>query len=128
MAERYVGLDEEGRIDDAVLRDAIVQNEMDTRAFGLTVQRAADVARAGDQPGPDSSMFKIYGTEVNMRRHEILVRTMGPQATGWQGSGFDEDELELTKAWLRTRGNSIEGGTSEIQLNIIAKRVLGLPD
>ncbi len=128
VAERYLGLDAQGRIDDPILRDAVVQNEMDTKAFGLTVQRASDVARVGDQPGPDSSMFKIYGTELNMRRHEILVRMMGPQATGWEGPGYDEDELDLTRAWLRSRGNSIEGGTSEIQLNIIAKRVLGLPD
>jgi acyl-CoA dehydrogenase len=128
MADRYVGLDAEGRIDDTVLRDDVAQNEMDTKAFGLTVQRASDAARAGHQPGPESSMFKIYATEVNMRRHEIMVRMMGPQATGWDGPGYDEDETELTKAWLRTRGNSIEGGTSEVQLNIIAKRVLGLPD
>ena len=53
---------------------------------------------------------------------------MGPQATGWDGPGYEEGELELTKDWLRSRGNSIEGGTSEIQLNIIAKRALGLPD
>ena len=73
-------------------------------------------------------MFKVYGTELNKRRHELLVRLIGPQALGWEGPGFDEDELALTRDWLRSRGNSIEGGTSEIQLNIIAKRVLGLPD
>jgi alkylation response protein AidB-like acyl-CoA dehydrogenase len=128
LAERYVGLDGEGRIGDPVLRHDVAQNEMDTKAFALTLQRAADAARAGHQPGPESSMFKIYGTEVNMRRHEILVRMLGSQATGWEGPGYDADELDLTRAWLRTRGNSIEGGTSEIQLNIIAKRVLGLPD
>jgi alkylation response protein AidB-like acyl-CoA dehydrogenase len=52
----------------------------------------------------------------------------GPQAVGWEGGGFDEEELAATRAWLRSRGNSIEGCTSEIQLNIIAKRVLGLPE
>jgi len=128
MADRYVGLDSDGRIDDPVLRHDVVQNEMDAKAFGLTLQRTRDAARAGHQPGPESSMFKIYGTELNMRRHEILVRMMGPQATGWDGAGYDDEELDLTKAWLRTRGNSIEGGTSEVQLNIIAKRALGLPD
>ena len=128
LAERYVGFDEKGRIAEPVLRSDIAQNEMDTRAFALTVQRTRDAARAGHQPGPESSMFKIYATETNMRRHEVMVRLLGPQATGWEGAGYDEDELDLTRAWLRTRGNSIEGGTSEIQLNIIAKRVLGLPD
>lgn len=51
-----------------------------------------------------------------------------PQALGWEGEGFEPGEIKLTREWLRSRANSIEGGTSEIQLNIIAKRVLGLPD
>ena len=52
----------------------------------------------------------------------------GPQALGWEGPGFTPEELGMTRDWLRSRGNTIEGGTSEIQLNIIAKQVLGLPD
>lgn len=127
LADRYVGR-KGGRIADSSLRDEIVRSEMDTRAFGLTVQRVRDAAKAGQQPGPESSLFKIYATEVNMRRHELMVKIMGPQALGWEGPGFEQDELDLTRDWLRSRGNSIEGGTSEIQLNIIAKRVLGLPD
>jgi len=63
-----------------------------------------------------------------MRRRELMLSIAGPQALGWEGAGFEESELTLTRDWLRSRGNSIEGGTSEIQLNIIAKRVLGLPD
>jgi alkylation response protein AidB-like acyl-CoA dehydrogenase len=57
-----------------------------------------------------------------------MVRIAGAQGLGWEGPGYDDDEIALTRQWLRSRGNSIEGGTSEIQLNIIAKRVLGLPD
>jgi len=127
LARDYLDVDAE-RIADPILRDAIVQNEMDSRAFALTVQRARDAAKAGHQPGPESSLFKVYGTELNKRRTELMVRIAGPQGLGWQGEGFDERELTLTRDWLRARGNSIEGGTSEIQLNIIAKRVLGLPD
>jgi alkylation response protein AidB-like acyl-CoA dehydrogenase len=56
------------------------------------------------------------------------VRIAGPHGLGWEGSGFGDEELQRTREWLRARGNSIEGGTSEIQLNIIAKMVLGLPD
>ena len=60
---------------------------------------------------------------------EILLGiVIGPEGLGWEGPDFDEDELKITRDWLRSRGNSIEGGTSEVQLNIIAKRVLGLPD
>ena len=123
-----IGLDAEGRLADASLRQRVAQTEMDTRAFLLTTQRARDAAKAGHGPGPESSMFKIYGTELNQRRMELLVSIAGPQALGWEGPGFDERELDLTRQWLRSRGNTIEGGTSEIQLNIIAKRVLGLPD
>jgi alkylation response protein AidB-like acyl-CoA dehydrogenase len=102
--------------------------EMDTRAFGLTMQRTRDAAKAGHQPGPETSIFKVVGTELNQRRQELLVWLAGPQALGWEGPGFDDEELQTTRDWLRSRGNTIEGGTSEIQRNVIAKRVLGLPD
>ncbi|MEB2346483.1 MAG: acyl-CoA dehydrogenase family protein [Deltaproteobacteria bacterium] len=127
-AREAVGVAADGALADASLRHRIAQAEMDTRAFVLTTQRARDAARAGHAPGPESSMFKIYGTELNQRRMELQVSIAGPQALGWEGPGFDEAELDLTRQWLRSRGNTIEGGTSEIQLNIIAKRVLGLPD
>ncbi len=126
-AAEYVGRDG-SRLADPTLRDRLAQNEMDARAMALTTQRAKDAAKAGHAPGPESSMFKIYGTELNQRRQELLLSIAGPQALGWEGEGFDPDELTLTREWLRSRGNTIEGGTSEIQLNIIAKRVLGLPD
>jgi alkylation response protein AidB-like acyl-CoA dehydrogenase len=127
LARQY-GFGEQGALEDAVLRDEIAQLEMDERAFHLTVQRSRDAAKAGHRPGSESSLFKVYGTELNMDRHELMVRIAGAQGLGWEGPGFEEDEIALTRQWLRSRGNSIEGGTSEIQLNIIAKRVLGLPD
>jgi alkylation response protein AidB-like acyl-CoA dehydrogenase len=125
---RQHGLGGDGELDDAVLRDEIARNEMDERAFSLTIQRSRDAARAGHQPGPESSIFKLYGTELNKRRLELMVRLAGPEGLGWEGPGYRDEDLALTRNWLRSRGNSIEGGTSEIQLNIIAKRVLGLPD
>jgi alkylation response protein AidB-like acyl-CoA dehydrogenase len=116
------------RVADAALQQRMAQYEMDTLAFKLTTDRSRDAAKAGRPPGPESSMFKIYGTELNQRRQELLLSIAGPQALGWEGAGFEERELTLTRDWLRSRGNTIEGGTSEVQLNIIAKRVLGLPD
>ena len=127
LAKKYVGLDGV-ELCDASLRHEVAQSEMDTKAFKLTVQRARDAARAGHQPGAESSMFKLYGTELNMRRTELMARIAAAQGLGWEGPGFDQDEIDLTRNWLRARGNSIEGGTSEIQRNIIAKRVLHLPD
>ena len=126
-AAEYVGRDGD-RLGDAMLRDRIAQVEMDGRALGLTTQRANDAAKAGHPPGPESSMFKIYGTELNQRRMEVRLSVAGPQALGWEGPGFSPEEILMTREWLRSRGNTIEGGTSEVQLNIIAKRVLGLPD
>ncbi len=127
MAKTHMG-ERDGEVSDPVLRDRITQLSMDEMCFKLTVQRNADNIKAGHRPGPESSLFKIYGTELNQRREELMLSIRGPQSLGWDGEGFDEDELTQTRTWLRSRGNSIEGGTSEIQLNIIAKRVLQLPD
>ncbi len=127
LARRYIA-GSEARIADPLLRDRITQADMDQACLDLTLKRSQDSMKAGHKPGPETSIFKYYGTESNMRRRELMVAIAGPQALGWEGPGFAEDELTLTRDWLRSRGNSIEGGTSEIQLNIIAKRVLGLPD
>ena len=94
----------------------------------MTQERAALESVAGMAGGAASSMFKYYGTELNKRRQELAMEIKGSQGLGWEGAGFDESELQTTRSWLRSKANSIEGGTSEIQLNIIAKRVLGLPD
>jgi alkylation response protein AidB-like acyl-CoA dehydrogenase len=127
LARRYLG-EEDGALADPVLRDRIAALEVDRRCFELTLSRSRDGMKAGHKPGPETSIFKLYGTELNQRRRELMVQIAGPQGLGWEGDGFAEDELRLTRDWLRSRGNSIEGGTSEVQLNIIAKRVLGLPD
>ena len=127
LARRYVG-DRNGRVADPIVRDRITQVEMDQACLDLTLARARDGAKAGHRPGPESSIFKLYGTELNQRRRALMAEILGPQALGWEGPGFEDEELRVTRDWLRSRGNSIEGGTSEIQLNIIAKRVLGLPD
>jgi alkylation response protein AidB-like acyl-CoA dehydrogenase len=127
-ARKHVGADARGRIRDGSLRDRIAQLTMDKTCLELTLKRTKEAAKLGQQPGPESSIFKYYATELNKDRTSLLVGILGPQALGWEGEGFDESEIDATRAWLRARGNSIEGGTSEVQLNIIAKRVLGLPD
>ncbi len=82
----------------------------------------------GKAPGALSSMFKYYGTEQNKGKFELLLSILGTQSLGWEGDSFSGEELTTTRGWLRSKANSIEGGTSEVQLNIIAKRILGLPD
>jgi alkylation response protein AidB-like acyl-CoA dehydrogenase len=127
-AQQYLGVDESGKIADAPLRSQILAHRMNDRAFGLTTRRSVEESATGNAPGATSSMFKYYGTEQNIGKYDLLLSVMGTQSVGWSGDGFDDEELNTTRAWLRSKANSIEGGTSEVQLNIIAKRVLGLPE
>jgi len=117
-----------GRIADPVLRDRIASFAIDAHAFQLTRARAAEAADSGSSPGPASAMFKYYGTELIKRRYEVTIAAEGVQGLGWDGDEFSPDELRRTSEWLRSKAGSIAGGTSEVQLNIVAKRVLGLPD
>ncbi len=128
LALQYLGADN-GRIADPAIREQVLVQNMNDRAFSLTMQRSADLRKSGKAPGAESSMFKYYGTEQNKKRFEVLLNIMGTRSLGWDAdTAFTEFELDITRAWLRSKANSIEGGTSEVQLNIIAKRVLGLPD
>lgn len=127
MAKAYAG-ERDGRIADPVLRDRIAAHNMNDKAFQLTLARAAEEARAKEAQADLSSMFKYYGTEQNQRKYELMLSVAGLAGLGWSGDAFGESELRITRQWLRSKANTIEGGTSEIQLNIIAKRVLGLPD
>ena len=127
QAKTYHG-ETKGRIGNPVLRDQIARHRMNVASFLLTTRRAEEETAVADGPSATSSMFKYYGTEQNKERFNLMLRIMGSSSLGWEGEGFGEDELSTTREWLRSRANSIEGGTSEVQLNIIAKRVLELPD
>ncbi len=127
LAKAYRG-ETDGRIADLVLRDQILRHRMNVTALLTTTRRVEEERAMSDGPSATSSMFKYYGTERNKERYDLLLRIMGTNAFGWEGDEFSSDELNTTREWLRSRANSIEGGTSEVQLNVIAKRVLGLPD
>jgi acyl-CoA dehydrogenase len=126
LAVESLGKDATGRLANSVLRQSIAQYQLDTLAFGATMARMGDEAKAGQGLGAASSIFKYYGTELNKRRNELNLAACGESALGWEGAAYHDGQL--SRDWLRSKGNSIEGGTSEVQLNIIAKRVLGLPD
>lgn len=117
----------EGRLPDEVIRQDIARLAMDTECFRYTIEAVQAQASAG-APGPESSILKVYGSELKQRRHDIAMRILGPRSLGWEGPGFEDSELQTAREWLRSRANTIEGGTTEIQLNIIAKRVLNLGD
>jgi acyl-CoA dehydrogenase len=124
IAAKEIGL-LDGILADGGMRTDIVRHEMDAWAFALTMERVMDETKAGQGTGALSSMLKYYGTELNKKRRELIMSTCGTKALVWEGEGSHDGDS--AKEWLRARANSIEGGTSEVQLNIIAKRVLNLP-
>jgi acyl-CoA dehydrogenase len=114
-----------GMLSNTPLRADIARFEIDERCLELTIERARDEVKAGVSLGASASMFKYYGTELNMRRQELLMAIGGHDGLVWEGGASHDGHAP--RAWLRSKGNSIEGGTSEIQLNIVAKHLLGLP-
>ncbi len=124
----YVGVDEDGRLLDRELRLKITNHLMEARSFQLTVRRAADEAKSNQGPSAATSIMKYAGAKIAQDRNELLVEAMGHQGLGWAGEGFSEPEITAFRTMLRSKANSIEGGTSEINLNVVSKRVLGLPD
>lgn len=128
LAKRYIGEDAEGRIADPDLRRRLILNSMRSRAYSQTFQRAAREAKAGTGTSPALSAVKNLGSDVSQERGELIVEILGNRGLGWEGDGFEPDELEATRAWLHSKAYSIYGGSFEIQNNITAKRVLNLPD
>jgi alkylation response protein AidB-like acyl-CoA dehydrogenase len=109
-------------LSDPALRAEAMQVEVDSLAFGLTMDRYKDQSEAGRGVGNASAMLKYYGTELNKRRYELMMGAAGSEGLEWDGAHGG-----LAPEWLRTKANSIEGGTTEVMLDIIAKRVLEMP-
>ncbi|MGB7318744.1 MAG: acyl-CoA dehydrogenase family protein [Planktotalea sp.] len=107
---------------DAVLRADAMRCEVDALAIGLTLERYKDQSEAGQGAGDASAMLKYMGTELNKQRHELMMTAGGSDALEWDGPLGNR-----AGDWLRTKANSIEGGTSEVMLSIVSRRVLGLP-
>ncbi|MEM8800133.1 MAG: acyl-CoA dehydrogenase family protein [Pseudomonadota bacterium] len=124
FAATSMGVDDHGRLNDPITRAAISAHEIDKAVFQLTVERARDEAKGGGL-GAASSLLKYYGTELNKDAHELMMSCAGSAALEWESERSNNGNL--ARSWLRTKANSIEGGTSEVQLNIIAKNILGLP-
>ena len=123
IAVDAVGL-EDGKLADGMLRGELATWDLDAAAFALTAERVLDEAKAGQGVGAASAMLKYYGTELNKRRQELMVALHGSDGLVWEGEASREGAIART--WLRSKGNSIEGGTTEVQLNVIARNILGL--
>ncbi len=128
IAKEYVGTDADGRIADTGARDDVIKQVIQERALALTTKRVLDESKETGAPGAATSIFKAVGSTLAKEGSQLKSTLRGTAGLGWEGGAFSEDELESTRSWLRDRAVTIYGGTNEVQYNIIAKRVLGLPD
>ena len=110
---------------DPVLRADVARFDVDSLAFRAMSERFIDELKAGLAHPAQPSMMKYAGTELNKARHELVMAAGGSSALEWESERSRNGKA--AREWLRTKANSIEGGTSEIQLGIIAKRILQLP-
>ncbi|MFB3105636.1 MAG: acyl-CoA dehydrogenase family protein [Pseudomonadales bacterium] len=127
VAKQYVG-ERDGKIADPDMRNKVLTHDLNSRAFRLTQRRTVEESQDGRTPGPATSIFKMYGTELQQDKSQLMCELRGTQGLGWTGESFSKTELDWTRMWLSNRAASVYSGTNEIQRNIIAKRVLGLPD
>ncbi|MFA6219053.1 MAG: acyl-CoA dehydrogenase family protein [Erythrobacter sp.] len=128
MAKSYCATDADGELADKVLRDRIADFEIRWASFLLTARRAMDESKATGGVSEISSVLKKLGTRLSQERGELLIEIRGLQGLGWEGDGFSDGELEAVRGWLFGKATTIYGGSTEIQNNIIAKRVLGMLD
>lgn len=128
VAKEYIGTDEEGKIKDTATRDQVTTFNMNSRSFQLTQKRAREENQSGQTIGDATSIFKLYGSTLARDTADWRAALMGTRGYGWEGDAFSDTEKETTRTFLSSRAITIYGGTNEVQMNIIAKRVLGLPD
>lgn len=112
---------------DPAIHQRTLKNLIDTESMNLTQRRTVEESE-GNTPGPATSIFKYYGANLAKERSELQVAMMGTQGVGADETNSTQSELGMTRTWLANKARSIAGGSNEVQLNIIAKRVLGLPD
>ncbi len=120
-----IGLNGLGMLDDQLLRAELAQFDVDTLAFRAVSEQFMDEMKAGKGHPAQPNMMKYAGTELNKKRHELIMAAGGSDALEWESEASHGGKKP--RDWLRTKANSIEGGTSEVMLNVISKRILELP-
>ncbi|MFK7896661.1 MAG: acyl-CoA dehydrogenase family protein [Myxococcota bacterium] len=128
VAKEYVGLDENGKLADPDLRSRLATYMMESKSHQLTIQRITAEARGNAKVSAAASILKNSASLVGQTRAELALEVMGHRGLGWEGEGFDDEELAAVRSWLSGKATSIYGGSFEIQNNIIAKNILGLPE
>ncbi len=114
-----------GLADDPVLRAEVAQFDVDALAFTAMSEKFMDEVKQGKGHPAQPNMMKYAGTELNKARNELVMAAGGSAALEWESAASGHGGK--ARGWLRTKANSIEGGTSEVMLNVIAKRILEMP-
>ena len=124
-AHKYLEF-EDGKIADASLRLKLVDYNMQMHAIALTHFRSFEEKTSGVQSAAPLVM-KYLGTEAEITKSELLLAIMGSRGLGWEGDSFTQEELDTLRLWAMSKAMTIAGGTSEVQLNLVARSVLELP-
>jgi alkylation response protein AidB-like acyl-CoA dehydrogenase len=129
LARRITAQGRPGGWDDRVRRDEILRLWCEEKVREWTNQRFRAQLRAGRPPGPESSIGKVHQGMLNQQIQLVASALLGPGATAWPQSGpeWSKSVPYEVKGMLRSRANTIEGGTTEVNKNILGERVLGLP-
>lgn len=122
LAAEYRGL-VGGRLRDPIVRDEVARAEIDSLAYRAALRSEPQDCDAVGR----ASFLKFSGTELTQRRCHLRARLLGSRGIGWADGPFTAEEIGIARDWLWSRGYSLLGGSSEIQLNLIARRALGLP-
>ncbi|MEM9253938.1 MAG: acyl-CoA dehydrogenase family protein [Pseudomonadota bacterium] len=125
-AKHYLPIDDHGKISNADIRRQLADYDMQMQAVGLTHFRTFEEKAAGIRSAAPLVM-KYVGTEAEKDKSELMLAIMGSRGLGWEGEGFTAEEIDTLRLWAMSKAMTIAGGTSEIQLNVIAKNVLELP-
>jgi len=128
VAKDYVGVDAEGRLADPDLRSRLTAHMMEAKAHSLTIARITAEARGNAKVTATASILKNAASTIAQERAELTLEFMGHNGLGWEGDGYSKGEVEAVRGWLSGKAMSIYGGSFEIQNNIIAKNILGLPE
>ncbi|HEY1929460.1 MAG TPA: acyl-CoA dehydrogenase family protein [Caulobacteraceae bacterium] len=128
LAKEYAAEDDAGRVAMGDLRERIIAFETDLRAFQLTIARSAASTRARQGPTATASVLKNVGSFVRRDGAELTSEAMGVHGLGWEGDPFTDEEIAAVRNLFASKAGGIAGGSQEIQYNIIAKRILELPD
>jgi len=127
VAREFLG-EVDGKLLDPVARDEVISYQMGEAALHLTQRRVVEESQNGATPGSATSIFKVVSTELQQDYYDLKTRLRGSRGFGVDEKEFSDGELEIVKQFFFSRAASIYSGSNEIQRNIIAKRVLGLPD